>query len=76
MGVFPPDDIVLRTISLQRWQNDWIKNHKAVNFSGMCSEIILTMIKEKDPEYYESHKKYLGEIKRKETTPTELCKIK
>uniref|UniRef100_A0AAT9JGQ7 ORF11 n=1 Tax=Nitrosopumilaceae spindle-shaped virus TaxID=3065433 RepID=A0AAT9JGQ7_9VIRU len=72
--VFPyttsPDDTVVITVSLPRWINDWKKDHKSINFSGLCQEILVQLMKERDIEYFEANKQYLqNEIRRKETTP-------
>jgi hypothetical protein len=66
--IFPPEDPVPKNITLQRWLRSWISNQKSINFSGLCTEMVCQLIKERDPEYYERYKHLLEEnpIKRKD----------
>lgn len=57
--IFPPDDYLLKATKLQRWQRNWINDHRSINYSGLCQELVCRIIKEQDPEYYEKYKKYL-----------------
>lgn len=43
----------LVTITLQRWQKNWIKQQHAINFSGLVQEIVSEIIRQRDPIYYE-----------------------
>lgn len=71
--VFPyttsPDDTVWVSITMPRCLNDWKQNHKSINFSGLCQEMLIQMLKDHDPEYYKEIKQFLPEIRRKDTTP-------
>ena len=76
MLVFPPNDIVYISQSLPRWLNDWRKSHKSINYSGLCQEMLIQLIKEHDPVYYKQYEKLAeNHIRRKETTPTPEIKI-
>lgn len=55
MPFLPPNDSVPRIINLRRWQRDWINNHRSINFSGLVQELLVQIIKEKDPAYYEMY---------------------
>lgn len=51
MTFLKPNDSVPSNISLYRWQRDWIRNHHAINLSGLVQEMIIKLIEERDPEY-------------------------
>ena len=61
MPFLKPSDVVITTISMPRWQKQWIKSHYTVNFSGLVQDVLVNMIKEKDPCYFEDHKHLLDE---------------
>ena len=52
MGGFR-SDYPLVTITLERWQKNWIKQQHAMNFSGLVQEMISEIIRQRDPAYYE-----------------------
>ena len=54
MGVLK-SDYPLTTISLQRWQKDWIAKQKGINFSGLVQEVLTELIKQRDPAYFDIH---------------------
>ena len=66
--IFPPEDSVPKNVSMQRWLRSYLKSHPSINFSGLCTEMVVQIIKERDPEYYERYRHLLEEnpIKRKE----------
>lgn len=74
MGLMKPDDSVSKIVGLARWQRDWINSHRSINFSGMVQEVTMKMIQEYDPDYFNSHAKYLDTriSRRKDTTPVML----
>lgn len=51
MGVLR-SDYPLVTITIQRWQKDWITAQHALNFSGLVQEMVSELIKHRDPSYY------------------------
>ena len=78
--VFPyttsPDDTVWASVTMPRWMSEWKQNHKSINFSGLCQEILIQLMKEQDPEYFNTYEKYMPkEIRRKETTLLPKMKI-
>jgi len=74
MVFLDPNDIVPKNLSLPRWQRTWLRNHKAINFSGLIQETMNQVIEKQDLEYYNKFVK--REIKRKETTQCALMHIK
>ena len=65
-----PEFTVPRTMSLPRWVDQWYSSKRSINFSGLCVTMLIDVIKENDPEYYNKNKQYIiNEIRRKETTP-------
>ncbi len=66
--IFPPGDSVPKNVSMQRWLRSYLKAHSSINFSGLCTEMVIQIIKERDPGYYETYRYLLEEnpIKRKE----------
>ena len=69
MGFLKPDDIVLKGTCMPRWVKNWYSDHKTINYSGLVQEVLIQVIQEYDPDYYESHKQYLPKTKRKENMP-------
>lgn len=61
MGIFklPPEETVRQIISMKRWQRNWIRNHRSINFSGLIQMYLSAVIKQQDPDYYEEHKHLL-----------------
>ena len=64
MGVIR-SDYPLLTITVQRWQKQWISEHRSINFSGLVQEMVTELIKQHDPKYYESNKRFVNGIKYK-----------
>ena len=65
-----PDETTYKIVSLPRYQRQWLREHKSINTSGLLQEIIIQVIKERDPDYYRKYQKYIEkEIRRSETTP-------
>lgn len=56
MGVLK-SDYPITTITLQRWQKDWIARQQGINFSGLIQEVLTELIKQRDPSYFELHQK-------------------
>lgn len=54
MGVLR-SEYPLATITLQRWQKDWLAQQHGINFSGLVQEFLTEMIKVRDPAYYSMH---------------------
>ena len=69
MDIFLPKDTVYKMVGMPLWQRDWINNHKAINFSGLVQEMILQIIQQNDPIYFEQYRKFLRPIRQKDTTP-------
>ncbi|MDC8437618.1 MAG: hypothetical protein LV468_01300 [Candidatus Nitrosotenuis sp.] len=67
MGIIRgPGQIVYTTITLQRWEKDWVKLHDSINFSGLVQEMIIELIRKHDPVYYEQNVQFLQESKRRD----------
>ena len=47
-----PADTVYKLTTLARWQRDWINDHRSINFSGLCQDMINSVIEKNDPEYF------------------------
>lgn len=65
-----PADTVYKLTTLARWQRDWINNHRTINFSGLCQDMINDVIEKNDPEYFaefEEARKY-RKMRREEQT--------
>lgn len=61
MGVFrTPKDPVYTTVHMYRWQKEWINSRHSVNFSGLVQEIIIELMREYDPDYFEANKQHLN----------------
>ena len=56
MGVLK-SEYPITTITLQRWQKDWISKQSGINFSGLVQEVLTELIKQRDPAYYELYQK-------------------
>lgn len=56
MGVLK-SDYPITTITLQRWQKDWVAKQTGINFSGLIQEVLTELIKQRDPSYYELHQR-------------------
>lgn len=69
MDIFKSDDIVYKITGMPLWQRDWINNHKAINFSGLVQEMLVQIIQQNDPIYFEQYRKLLKPIRQKDTTP-------
>ncbi len=71
MGLLKPYDTVLKMISLARWQREWVNSHHAINFSGMVQDMIIDVIREHDPKYFEANRDNLDLrfSRRKENMP-------
>ena len=52
MGVLR-SDYPLVTITVQRWQKNWIAQQHGINFSGLVQEMLCELIRQRDPVYYE-----------------------
>jgi hypothetical protein len=52
MGVLRSDYPVV-TITIQRWQKNWITKQHAINFSGLVQEMLAELIRQRDPTYFE-----------------------
>ena len=59
MGFLPPNETVYKITAMPRWQRNWINDHRSINYSGLVQEMLCKVIAEKDPEYFEKHKKNL-----------------
>ena len=65
-----PADTVYKLTTLARWQREWINNHRGINFSGLCQDMINDIIEKNDPEYFakfEKARKY-RKMRREEQT--------
>ena len=58
MPFLKPDDTVHKVISLPRWQRDWINSHRSINFSGLAQQVLVKIIEERDPAYFEEHRSF------------------
>lgn len=54
MGILKADYTIV-TITMQRWQKDWLKQQQSINFSGLVQEMVAELIKQRDPSYFEVH---------------------
>ena len=52
-----PADSVYKLTTLARWQRDWINDHRSINFSGLCQDMINNVIEKNDPEYFAKFEK-------------------
>lgn len=68
MGLTSPNDTVIKIVSLPRWQREWINSYNSLNFSGLVQEVIVELIRQKDPLYYKLHAHRLEQllVKRKD----------
>lgn len=71
MGVLKSDYPIV-SITIQRWQKDWIQSQHALNFSGLVQEMLNELIRMRDPQYFEMHTDKLDQhvIQRKELIKT------
>ena len=70
MPYLNPDDYVYTLISLPRWQKEWIKSKHSINFSGLVQEVLIKIISQKDPDYFQEYEHLLQAkpTKRRENT--------
>ena len=54
MGVLR-SDYPIATITIQRWQKDWLVSQASINFSGLVQEMLTELIKVRDPAFYSMH---------------------
>lgn len=54
MGVLR-SDYPMASITIQRWQKDWLAQQSAINFSGLVQEFLTELIKVRDPAFYSLH---------------------
>lgn len=47
-----PADSVYKLLTFPRWQRDWINNHRTINCSGLCQDMMNDIIEKNDPEYF------------------------
>ena len=75
MGTFRTD-YPLMTITIQRWQKNWINTQQTINFSGLVQEMLTELIKARDPDYYLENKPHLenGIIQRHDVIKTIIKK--
>lgn len=46
-------DYPVVTITIQRWQKNWLAKQQGINFSGLVQEMLTEMIRQRDPIYFE-----------------------
>jgi shikimate kinase len=70
MGVLRSDYPVV-TITLQRWQKNWLNKQNAINFSGLVQEMMTELIRQRDPVYFEMNNQICdNNIQRKDLIKT------
>ena len=58
MGTFRTD-YPLMTITVQRWQKNWLLSQNTINFSGLVQEMLTELIKQRDPDFYLENKPHI-----------------
>ena len=59
MGLTNPKNTVGKFVTMPRWQRNWIDDHRSINFSGLVQELMIEIIRNHDPEYFDQNKQHL-----------------